>query len=364
MSSDSPKKGREPELPGKIVKTEVEPERLIGLELVRACEAAALNVFRWIGKGDKNGADAAATDAIRGMLNLMDIRGTCSIGEGIKDQAPGIFVGEKLGRWREDSPCVSVAVDPIDGTTLTAKGLPGALSVLSVARTRKPEERALAAVPSHYMEKVAVGPRVKEGTGNVRFDVPVVQNLEVIALKLGKRVRDLVVCTLDRPRHDDLIRDIRRTGASIRLIGDGDVAGAIAASMPDSGVDVYMGIGGSPEAVLAAAAIKCLGGEILARIWPRDDEEREQLAAQGYSDDDIQRVYRSEDMAAGDGIVFVATGITDNAMLRGVRVNGQIAKTQSVVMRSSSRTVRYITAYHDLTRKTIRLHSEAADQTL
>lgn len=343
---------------------EFEPEKLIGLDLVRACEAAALNVFQWIGKGDKIAADAAATDAIRGMLSLVDMCGTCSIGEGIKDQAPGIFVGEKLGNWSAGSPHLSIAVDPIDGTTLTSKGLPGALSVLAAAKTGGPDDRALAAVPSVYMDKIAVGPKVKEGTGTIRFDVPVEQNLEVIALKLGKRVRDLVVCTLDRPRHEKLIHAIRARGASIRLIGDGDVAGAIAPSMPDSGVDVYMGIGGSPEAVLAAAAIKCLGGEILARIWPRDEKEAAHLKELGYDEQAVRRVYNSEDMAKGDGIVFVATGITDSAMLRGVRVDGRFAKTHSVVMRSRSRTVRYITAYHDLSRKTIRLHETKAEKTL
>lgn len=332
----------------------IEPERGLGLDLVRACEAAALNTFRWIGKGDKNAADAAATDAIRGTLSYVDICGTCIIGEGIKDQAPGIFVGEKLGTWSEGSPSVSIALDPIDGTTLTAKGLPGALSVLAAARTKDPNDAAMIRVPSVYMEKIAVGPQIKEGPGTIRLDAPVDQNLEIIALKLGKRVRDLVVCILDRPRHEQLIQRVRKTGASIRLIGDGDVAGAIGPSMPEGSIDVYMGIGGAPEAVLAAAAIKCLGGEILARMWPRDDDERKQLIADGHGDD-LSRVYSSDDMAQGEGIVFVATGITDNAMLQGVRVKGHIATTHSVIMRMRSRTVRYIRAFHDLTRKTIRV---------
>lgn len=342
----------------------LESERLIGLDLVRASEAAALNAFRWIGKGDKIAADEAATDAIRGMLNLIDMSATCTIGEGIKDEAPGIFVGEKLGTWKSGSQAVSIALDPIDGTTLTSKGLPGALSVIAAAKAQSPEDRALAAIPTYYMDKIAVGPKVKEGTGQIRFDVSIEQNLELIALKLSKRVRDLVVCILDRPRHADMIARVRATGAAIRLIGDGDVAGAIAPSMPDSGVDVYMGIGGSAEAVTAAAGIKCLGGEILAKMWPRDDEERAALAEQGYGDKDYERVYSSEEMAQGDGILFVATGVTDNAMLRGVRVSKQTAITHSVVMRSRSRTIRYITAQHDLTRKTIRLHTEAADKPL
>ncbi|MDX2197572.1 MAG: class II fructose-bisphosphatase [Phycisphaerae bacterium] len=337
-----------------------EPERALGLDLVRACEAAALNTFRWIGKGDKISADAAATDAIRGTLNHVEMCGTCVIGEGIKDQAPGIFVGEKLGTWSAGTPHISIALDPIDGTTLTSKGLPGALSVLAAARTRGPDDQAMTPVPSVYMEKIAVGPAIKEGPGTIRLDAPVDQNLEIIALKLGKRVRDLVVCTLDRPRHEQLINKIRKTGASIRLIGDGDVAGAIGPSMPDSSIDVYMGTGGAPEAVLAAAAIKCLGGEILARMWPRDDAERKQLIADGH-EEDLHRVYLADDMAQGDGLVFVATGITDNAMLQGVRVRGHTATTHSVVMRMRSRTVRYIRAFHDLTRKTIRVGAEAQD---
>ncbi len=337
---------------------EVDQEKLIGMDLLRCVEAAALNVFQWIGKGDKISADAAATDAIRGMLNLMDMCGECAIGEGIKDEAPGIFVGEKLGTWRAGSPPVTIAVDPIDGTTLTSKGLPGALSVMAAAVGDSPDTRAMQAIPSYYVDKIAVGPKVADSTGNVRLDAPVEQNLEIVALALNKRVRDLVVCVLDRPRHKDLIAEIRKTGASIRLIGDGDVAGAIAPCMPDSPVDVYMGKGGSPEAVLAAAAIRCLGGEILSAVWPRDDDERKQLEADGYADI-IGRTYKSADMARSNDIVFAATGITDNAMLRGTMIHGSIATTHSVVMRAHSRTVRYVKAFHDLTRKTIRLHSEA-----
>jgi fructose-1,6-bisphosphatase II len=335
---------------------EMQDEELIGMDLLRACEAAALRVFHWIGKGDKEAADAAATDALRGMLNITDMCGTCSIGEGIKDQAPGIFIGEKLGTWREGTPVVNIAVDPIDGTTLTSKGLAGALTVIAAAKAASHDERTLAAIPSYYVEKIAVGPQVKEGTGMVRLGATVEQNLEIVALKLGKRVRDVVVCLLDRPRHEKLVHDIRRTGAAIRLIGDGDVAAAIAPSMPDSNVDIYMGSGGSPEAVIAAAAIRCLGGEILARMWPRDDDERKQLEADGYGDM-MKRVYTTSDLAVGEDVVFVATGITDNTMLRGVKIDGRIAQTFSVVMRARSGTVRYVKAYHDLTKKTIHLAS-------
>jgi fructose-1,6-bisphosphatase II len=341
---------------------DVQDEELIGMDLLRACEAAALHVYHWIGKGDKIAADAAATDALRGMMQLMDMCGTCTIGEGIKDEAPGIFIGEKLGTWREGSPKISIAVDPIDGTTLTSKGLAGALTVIAGAKSIR-DEHMLAAIPSYYVEKIAVGPRVKDGTGMVRLGASVEQNLEIVALKLGKRIRDLIVCVLDRPRHEKLIKDVRRTGAAIRLIGDGDVSAAIAPSIPDSNVDVYMGSGGSPEAVLAAAAIRCLGGEILARMWPRDDEERKALEAAGHGDM-MKRVYTTADLAVGDDIVFVATGITDNTMLRGVQINGHIATTYSVVMRAHSRTVRYVKAFHDLTRKTIHLASSSQHEHL
>jgi len=346
-----------------ITNREANHEKLIGMDLLRCCEAASLNAFRWIGKGDKIAADSAATDAIRGMLNLMDMCGVCAIGEGIKDEAPGIFVGEKLGTWREGSPAVSIAVDPIDGTTLTSKGLPGAISVIAAATGDSPENPSLKAIPSYYCDKIAVGPRVKESAGNVRLDASVEQNLEIVALALGKRVRDLVVCLLDRPRHEKLITEVRQTGAAIRLIGDGDVAGAIAPSMPESNVDVYLGIGGSPEAVLAAAAIRCLGGELLAKVWPRDEEEKASLEADGHGDL-FGRVFCSKDMASGEDVVFAATGITDSALLRGVTINEQIATTYSVVMRARSRTARYVKAYHDLTRKTIRLASAAHHTTL
>ncbi len=335
---------------------EVENEKLIGMDLLLGCEAAALNVFRWIGRGDKIAGDAAATDAFRGMLNLMDMCGECAIGEGIKDEAPGIFVGEKLGSWRPGSPAVTIAIDPIDGTTLTAKGLPGAISVIAAARGSSPQDLALQKIPSYYCDKIAVGQKVRESAGHIHIEAPVEQNLEIVALALNKRVRDLVVCLLDRPRHAQLIADVRKTGAAIRLIGDGDVAGAIAPCLRGSNVDLYMGKGGSPEAVLAAAAIRCLGGELLAKVWPRDEEERASLEADGHADM-FDKTYRSADMARGDDIVFAATGITDSDMLRGIRVDGQVAMTHSVVMRAHSRTVRYIKAFHDLARKTIRLAS-------
>ncbi len=342
--------------PASFKQLHVEPERLIGLDLMRATEAAALHSYRWIGKGEKEMADAAATDAIRGMLNLVDMRGVCTIGEGIKDEAPGIFVGEQLGQWRDGGPHVCIAVDPIDGTTLTAKGLPGAIAVLAGAKTSAPDHNALAQIPSVYMMKLAYGPQVSDGAGTMRLDAPVNHNLEVVALTLNKRVRDLVVCVLDRPRHEKLIADIRATGASIRMIGDGDVAGAIAPSLPDSGVDLFMGVGGAPEAVLAAAGIKCLGGGMLTRMWPRDDAERAEIMS-GPHAADIERVYTHDDLASGDEIMFVATGVTESPLLRGVRVSGKYVMTHSVVMRATSHTVRFVKAFHDLRHKTIKLHS-------
>ncbi len=338
---------------------DIETEMRIGMDLVRASEAAALSAFRWIGRGDKEGADGAATDAIRGMLSLADMRGTCTIGEGIKDKAPGIFLGERLGTWRPNSTAVSIALDPIDGTTAASKGMAGALSVIAAASGRSAEQESLAAVPSYYMDKIAVGPKVRNGTGMVCLDLPVQKNIEIIALKLNKRVRDVVVSVLDRPRNQPLIDEIRRVGATIRLVDAGDIAPSIAPSVPESGVDAYLGVGGSPEAVTAAAAIRCLGGEILARIWPRDRAERENLKKRGLGRDDLQRVHRAEDLAKGDSIVFVATGVTDTALLRGVSVSEHIAKTHSVIMRLSSGTVRYITGHHDLKRKRIWLHSAA-----
>ncbi len=334
-------------------------EKLIGMDLLRASEGAALNVFQWIGKGDKEAADAAATDAIRGMINLMDVCGTCVIGEGIKDEAPGIFIGEKLGTWKAGSPPVSVAVDPIDGTTLTSKGLPGALTVIAAAKGASPEEQALSAIPSFYVDKIAVGPAVRESGARVRIDAPVEQNLEIVALTLGKRVKDLIVCILDRPRHEKLIREVRKTGAIVRLIGDGDVAAAIAPCLANSIVDIYMGKGGSPEAVLAAAAIKCLGGDMQCKMWPRDEEERQRLEADGHGEM-MDRIFTIDDMVRTDDVVFVATGVTDSALLHGVTISKRIATTYSVVMRAHSRTVRYVKAFHDLDRKTIFLASKNA----
>src|ERR1043165_3860520 len=226
----------------------IDQERLVGLEFVRATEAGALSAYKWMGKGDKESGDFAACDAIRGLFDSVNISGKVTIGEGIKDNAPGIFKGEKLGTWAEGSVKLAIALDPIDGTTIVSKGLPGAICVIAAATCDDPSvdpNSILADIPSFYMNKISFGPRVKQGPGRVRLDNPVQDNLEIIALKLGKRVQDLTVVILDRPRHERLIHDVRRAGAAIRLISDGDIAGAIAPCLPGSGVDVYMGTGGS-----------------------------------------------------------------------------------------------------------------------
>ena len=337
--------------------------RIIGFDLVRAVEAASLGGFKWLGCGDKIAADEAATDALRGMLNLIDMQGLCVIGEGIKDEAPGIFRNEKLGRWRPTSPRINFAIDPIDGTRLTAKGLPGAISVLAATVVSQESERVLAELPSFYSYKVAYGPAVREAGPEINLDAPLEKTLQQIADCLQKRLGDLVVALLDRPRHATQIAEIRKLGARIRLIGDGDVAMAIAPSMLNNTVDLYLGIGGSPEAVIAAAAIKCLGGEMLVRMWPRDESELAELKDSLWADC-LARIYNCDDLAAGEDIIFAATGISDSPLLDGVVIRGQHAYTHSLLMRAQSRTVRYIQTIHDLSRKTIRLASEQQEHSL
>lgn len=336
-------------------------ERLVGMEFMRATEDAALAGYAWMGKGNKEAGDEAASDAIRGHFDSVTISGLVTIGEGIKDDAPGIFKGDKLGTWEPGSLKMAIALDPIDGTTLVGKGLPGAISVIAAATCPGDEHdpmKFLADIPSFYMTKLAVGPRVTEGPGQVRLDNSVQDNLEIIALKLGKRVSELTAVILDRPRHETLIREVRVAGAAIRLISDGDIAAAIAPSLPGSGVDVYMGIGGSPEAVLAAAGIKCLGGEIFTRMHPKDDKEKASLMAGGVTAEDLAKIYRADDLARGDGIVFAATGISDSSLLRGIRYDGRHAITTSILMRAQYRTVRYIRTHHDLDQKIF--HSRAS----
>lgn len=345
----------------------IDYERMLGLEFIRATESGALNAYKWMGKGDKESGDFAACDAIRGIFDTIAVSGIVTIGEGIKDDAPGIFKGENLGTWCEGTAKMAIAIDPIDGTTIVSKGLPGAISVIAAATCENPDDdpnQMLADIPSFYMNKISYGPRVKHGPGRVRLDNSVQDNLEIIALKLGKRVQDLTVVILDRTRHDRLIHDVRRAGAAIRLISDGDIAAAIAPCLPGSGVDVYMGIGGSPEAVLAAAGIKCLGGEILAQMWPRDEAEKKALKDSGLSDQDLSKVYMCDDLARSKRILFAATGISDSTLLRGIRYEDTSAVTYSILMRSQYQTIRYIRTVHNLDLKTLRLRSDSQDHAL
>lgn len=311
-----------------------EPDRNLALELVRVTEAAALSAGRWMGRGDREGCDRAAVDAMRFMLSTIDMDGVVVIGEGEKDHAPMLYTGERVGNG--NPPRVDVAVDPIDGTRLLSLGRSDALSVVALSERGTMFDPG----PVVYMEKLVVGPQAR---GTVDINAPVEENLRNIARALRKDVDDLTVVILDRPRHEEMIRRIRAVGARIKLITDGDVAGAIMAASEETGVDVLMGIGGSPEGVIAACAIKCLGGEMQARLWPRDEAERERALALGY---DLDRVLTTEDLVRGDNVFFAATGITDGELLQGVRYFGRGAKTHSMVMRSRSGTIRYIEATH------------------
>ncbi|WP_298178697.1 class II fructose-bisphosphatase [Saccharomonospora sp.] len=314
------------------------PDRNLAMELVRVTEAAAMSAGRWVGKGDKNGGDGAAVDAMRQLIGTVSMRGVVVIGEGEKDEAPMLYNGEEVGNG--DGPECDVAVDPIDGTTLLSKGMPNALAVLAVA------ERGAMFDPSavFYMEKLAVGP---EAAGTVDLSAPVAENIRRVAKAKHSSVSDVTVCILDRPRHERIVKEVREAGARIRFISDGDVAGAIAAARPTTGVDMLLGIGGTPEGIIAACAMKCLGGELQGRLWPKDDEERQQAIDAGH---DLDRVLTTDDLVRGDNVFFCATGITDGDLLRGVHYRAGGATTQSIVMRSKSGTVRMIDGYHRLTK--------------
>jgi fructose-1,6-bisphosphatase II len=336
-------------------------ERIIEFDFLRATEAAALNTLEWIGRGEKEMADAAACDAMRGMFDLMNICGEVVIGEGIKDNAPGIFKGEHLGTWIPGSHKFDLALDPIDGTTNVAKGLPGSICCLAAASPEPHIGASLKDIPTFYMMKLAYGIKVvrymqRTGIEILSIRNPIEEIIPIVAKALRKRIRDLSVVVLDRPRHQNLVEAIRSSQAMVRMISDGDITAAIAPSIPESGVDLYVGIGGAPEAVLAAAAIRCLGGDIQAKLWPRDDQELKQVIEQGFTED-LQRVFHAADLAKGNNIIFCATGVSDSPLLRGVRVRGHTAVTHSILMRARSRTVRMIEAYHDLAHKTIRLRS-------
>jgi fructose-1,6-bisphosphatase II len=310
------------------------PDRNLAMELVRVTEAAALAAGRWMGRGEKDAADGAAVDAMRLVLNNVSMDGVVVIGEGEKDEAPMLYNGEEIGDG--NPPQVDIAVDPIDGTTLTALGRPNALSVIALS------ERGTMFNPGPcvYMDKIAVGPDARDA---IDLNASVADNLKGVAQALGKDVDDVTVVCLDRDRHADIIRDVRETGARIRLIQDGDVAGAISVAWPESGADLLLGIGGTPEGVIAACALKCLGGRMLGRLFARNDEERQAAVDAGY---DLDRVLDIDDLVSGDDVFFAATGVTDGELLRGVRYRGDGASTSSLVMRGKSGTIRRIDATH------------------
>ncbi len=312
------------------------PDRNLALELVRVTEAAALAASRWMGRGDKNGADGAAVDAMRVMLGSVGMTGVIVIGEGEKDEAPMLFNGEEVGD--RQGPPVDIAVDPVDGTTLTALGRGNAIAVIAVS------ERGTMFNPGPcvYMDKIAVGPDCR---GVVDLNASATDNLNAVAKAKGERVRDVTAVILDRPRHADLIEEVRTAGARIRIIQDGDVVGALSTCFPDTGADILLGIGGTPEGVITACALKCLGGEQLGRLYVRNDDERGRALEAGY---DLERILTENDLVASENCFFAATGITDGELMKGVHFDARGATTQSLVMRSKSGTVRRIDARHSI----------------
>jgi fructose-1,6-bisphosphatase II len=310
------------------------PDRNLGMELVRVTEAAAMAAARWMGRGDKESADGAAVDAMRAVLTGVSMDGIVVIGEGEKDEAPMLYNGEQIGDG--NPPKVDIAVDPIDGTTLTSLGRPNAISVIALSE----RDTMFNPGPCVYMEKVATG---AEAADAIDLTASVKANLKWVAKALRKDVADVTAVILDRPRHEHIIRECRDAGARIRLIPDGDVAGAISTAWPESGADILFGIGGTPEGVIAACALKCLGGAMQGRLWPRNDEERQKAVDAGY---DLDQVLTLDDLVSGEDVFFAATGITDGELLRGVRFRGDGATTQSLVMRSKSGTIRKMDATH------------------
>jgi len=312
-------------------------DRLFVLELVRVTEAAAVSAAKLVGMGDEKAADAAAVDAMRDGLNALDIQGRIVIGEGERDEAPMLFIGEEVGTGQ--GPKVDIALDPLEGTTIAAKAMQDSLAVIALS-----EEGKMLNAPDVYMDKIAVGPGFPEGI--VDLDKTPAENIKAVADAKGRAVSDMLVCILDRPRHADLIKQVRESGARVKLIGDGDVAGVIATTNPDTSVDIYMGSGGAPEGVLAAAALRCIGGQIQGRLTFRNDDER--ARARKWGIEDLDRKYSTLDMASGD-VIFAATGVTDGTMLRGVHTTagGDKYTTDSVVMRSKSGTVRWVKGEHN-----------------
>ena len=319
--------------------TSVKMERNLALEAVRVTEAAALSASRWMGRGDEKSADQAAVDAMRQALNNLQIQGTVRIGEGERDEAPMLFIGEEVGDG--EGPKIDIALDPLEGTTITAKGGNNALAVIAMA-----EEGGFLNAPDTYMEKIAIGHSLPDGL--VDLDEKVEVNLKELARAKGTDISDLVVCILDRPRHDEIIVKCREAGSRIMLIGDGDVSGVIATSQEEAGVDIYVGVGGAPEGVLAAAALRCIGGQMQGRLIFRSSDERQRAERLGITDFD--RKYELNELAGGE-VMFAATGVTSGTMLKGVRRFRDGAKTHSMIMRSKTGTVRYIEAEHNFRRK-------------
>lgn len=312
------------------------PDRNLALELVRATEVAAMAASRWVGRGDKIAADQAAVDGLRTVLGTIAMDGVVVIGEGEKDEAPMLYIGEEVGTGID--PKVDIAVDPIDGTTLTANGMPNAISVVALA------ERDSMYYPPHiaYMEKVATGP---EAAHVIDIEAGITENIKRVAQAKRMDVGDLTAVILSRPRHDDMVREIRETGARIRMISDGDIAGAMMAALDGTGIDVLFGIGGSPEAVLAACALKSMGGNMQCRLWPRNEQEWDIVREYGM---DTKQVLGLDDLVASDNVFFVATGVTDGELLSGVRYDGTYIHTESLVMRSKSGTIRRVKAQHQI----------------
>lgn len=314
-------------------------ERSLTMELVRVTEAAALASARWMGRGNKEAADQAATEAMRDVFDTVPMKGTVVIGEGEMDEAPMLYIGEKLGNGY--GPRVDVAVDPLEGTNIVANGEWNALAVIAIA-----DHGNLLHAPDMYMEKIAVGP---ESVGKIDINAPVIDNLRAVAKARNKSIEDIVVATLNRERHRKLIEDIRSAGARIKLIQDGDVAAAINTAFEDTGVDMLMGIGGAPEGVLAAVGLKCLGGELQGRLRPQNEAELERCKKMGI--EDVNSTLYMDDLVRGDDCIFAATGVTDGELLRGVRYKGSIGRTHSIVLRAKSGTVRFIDGKHSLKKK-------------
>lgn len=314
-------------------------ERSLTMELVRVTEAAALASARWMGRGQKDEADGAATSAMRAVFDTVPMQGTVVIGEGEMDEAPMLYIGEQLGQG--GGPEVDIAVDPLEGTNIVAKGTWNAMTVLAVA-----DRGNLLHAPDMYMDKIAVGP---EAAGKIDINAPIIDNLRAVARAKGKDIGDIVACVMDRERHAKIIHEIREAGARIRLISDGDVAGAINTAFDHTGVDILFGIGGAPEGVIAAVALKCMGGDFQGRLVPGTEEELERCKKMGLADP--RQVLLLEDLVKGDDCIFAATGVTDGELLKGVRFSGTKATTQSLVMRAKSGTVRFVEGQHRLEKK-------------